>query len=111
MGDGGEESAQGARIEGKIDVVRALLESSQRINDERHVRISGDVDDLRNRMHRHGNELMVAKAEISALNLLPPRVDRLETNEAERVGERKGVITSGRALVWLAGLIPGGLVA
>lgn len=103
MAEGGEhDSAQGARIEGKIDVVRTLLESSQRINDERHARTSADVDDLRTRQHRFGNELMVAQAEIGALSGIPVRVDRLEDADKVREGERRGV-TNTLKIAWLLG--------
>src|SRR5689334_5556145 len=87
------------RMEGKLDL------SNLRHDQNDAWRVTVDQ-----RLHRHGNELMIAKAEVAALAPLPARVDRLEDADKLREGQRQGIITTGRALIWLAGLIPGGLI-
>lgn len=100
--EGGNE-ARLERLQGGVDLINERLLHANRIADERHEAIKAELTDVKNKVHRHGNELQ-------PLIGLPARVDALEDADKLREGQRQGIITSGRALIWLAGLIPGGLI-
>lgn len=96
MSEGGSSvDARLASIQGGIDVLRALIEAGGRINDERHARVTSDIEDVRSRVHRHANELTLLVG-------LPPRVDALESARSEMIGERKGV-TNTLKVAWMTG--------
>lgn len=103
MSEGGN-SVDGrlATIQGGIEVLKTLIESSGRINDERHARVTNDVDDIRTRVHRHANEITAMQGQVSSLSDLPPRVDVLEDAHKMREGERKGIGTTLK-IAWMVG--------
>ncbi len=82
------------RIEGKQDLANEKLETANRINEERHAQIKGQISTIDQRVNSHGD-----------------RITGLEGRELTREGERKGITTSTK-VIWggfiaLAGLAVG----
>jgi hypothetical protein len=81
-----EVRVQLARMEGKQDITNERLETSNKINDERHA---------------------VTKAQLAHHN---ERIGVLEADRHVKAGERRGLSTAGR-IAWAGiGLIPGGAI-
>jgi hypothetical protein len=85
-----ENSAQLARIEGKIDLQNEKLETANKINEERHQVMKADVLDLRQAHHRISN-----------------RVQILEADKNRTEGKMQGVAVSTKLAWSLASLIVG----
>jgi hypothetical protein len=83
-----------ARMEGKQDVTNERLDTANRINDERHAAIKLQISTIDGRLNSHSE-----------------RIGGMEKREAERGGERKGIVASGKLFMVLAGAIPVAVVA
>lgn len=94
MSDDDSIRVQLARMEGKMDVANERLETSNRINEERHVAIQARLGTIDQRLHTHGNRIQI-----------------LEANNHKKEGERAGLSMAGKWIWIAAGLVPTALVA
>ena len=83
-----------ARIEGKQDLTNERLDTTNKINDERHAAIKVHLVTIDNRLIGHAD-----------------RIVGLEGRELGRDGERKGVATSTKVAMGLLTLLGGGIGA
>lgn len=80
-----------AEIAGGVKLIDTKLDASNRVHDERHAKVQEDIHDLRQRSHRHSND-----------------IQGLQGWKSQLEGERKGVAVSGRVIWAIVSLIIGG---
>ena len=93
-----------ATIQGGVELINERLQHANNLAEERHAALREDIQDLRARHHNLSNRVQSGEAGLDC------RIKVLEEDRTLREGQKQGFLASGKALVWVSGFIPGGIV-